>query len=127
MVVTQAHLSHVAVVINTFNEDILFFSHVPIGAPAFEESAFPTSHEGMNFGVSALPDGWGNCAIYMDVNVAAGKTTPAPQTETACITNRNFAPASVDGWVTDVKPLGLTYVECLTLQVFLSIPYCCHI
>ncbi len=90
-----------------------FFSPVPIGAPAFEESAFPTSHEGMNFGVNALQDGWGHCAIYMDVTVAAGKTTLAPQTETACITNRNFAPASVDGWVTDVKSLGLTYVECL--------------
>ncbi len=77
--------------------------------------------------MSALPDGWGNCAIYMGVNVAAGKTTPAPQTETACITDRNFAPASVDGWVTDVKSFGLMYVKCRTLQAFISIPYCCHI
>ncbi len=90
-----------------------FFSPVPIGALAFEEYAFPTFHKGMNFGVSALPDGWANCAIYMDVIVAAGKTTPAPQTEAACITTRNFAPASVDGWVADVKCHGLTYVECL--------------
>ncbi len=93
-----------------------------IGAPAFEETAFPTSHEGMNFGVSAPPDGWGNCAIYMGVIVAAGKTTPAPQTEAACIINRNFAPASADGRVADAKTRGLTYVDLSIKQN--TIAYC---
>ncbi len=84
---------------------------MPIVIPVTEEPAFPTSQEGMTFGVNAIQDGWEKGAILMGANVPVGNTTRVLQTEYASFPGRHFAPAGVAGWAPGVNTHGLTYVE----------------